>query len=974
MSSVSEPLQLMPADEYEADEAIARLSALSEELRGAVHDRTRSGVRLDLGFRGQRFVAPWKRAEVFFRQGSGVAPLEVDDPDLQRFMAQWATSRLCYGYPCYVNANGHVLPLLFCDVRLRIAPGGQVQVELDRHSKPQVNQRVLIDHGFDRSLTDELTVDLVRRDFENFDACLSHVAGLLGLQDILFAAEHLNPWPLEDRTEGWRNTPILFAPVEDPGQAGIADELLAIETTIRQASRHTALHAFFDQKPGSLDHRVPPLAPFTAGTGREPVLETCLDNTLTYLTAPPGTGRLPFMGNLIASQIAAGGSVLFVSSHGHVIDQVTGQLEAALQRSGTWIHRLEQRAGTDVLVKTLEDHAGQQSNVHPLPDGPMEAGPSGIGHEHLGEVEKRLDALRHAQWRLSVARTEATAVRDGIARQWWPLLDAGTDLAIDRETAEKLVERAGKLGEPAKRQGFKKLLGRPDEQRAYDEVARDLIGAMGPLPLAVTGPLEGVLADASQARDAAPLAASAQAVAATFPWRQAVQRADEAAVDIAKSPDITTLIRHFSAAQAVVKKAARGILSDRWNSRIDRKIVEAGEKMRGFQTMQADRRSRGMADDWLDRKTVQAMRDAFAAVPLWTGRVENVLARLPLEPALFDLVVIEDAQSIDAGALFPLLFRARQAVVVATRAPAAHHRSTAAGLMRTTKGAGSAMLRECARGHPHITRALSLSAHAGKLRSVGNTAQLTAGVDASLAGVHWHPANATGDFLLDSQLDGVLTLIKSWREAGLFEMNPAKVIGIACPGPGRRAALMGALGKLLPQPLVLERIAVAGPERFHSQVVDFLIAVPLQDGEPKTVRADRLASSALMYHDAIAAARIGVHLVGDRLRAQTDGSLIGALAAWENITSVEGAMDAGVEEGIARLAPLLEQAGICFTRTPRGLLAFGQLGSLYEFVVPGGRQNGDAMKLTDDAVTFDLMEEDLADPSRQLSTLLARLC
>ena len=975
MSSLPEPLQLTPADEIEADEAMARLSSLAEELRGTVYDRTRTGIRLDLGLRGQRFVAPWKRTEQFFRQGSGIAPLEVDDPDLQRFMAHRAAGRLCYGYPCYIDANGHVLPLLFCDVRLRIASGGQIQVELDRNSRPQVNQRVLVGHGYDRSLTDDLIFDLITRDFEDFDACLTYAARLLGLEDGLFAADRLSPWPIDDRGEGWRNTPILFAPADDATQQAIADELLTVQSAIRTAPRHTALHAFFDAAPGAMDKPVPALAPFATGTGSDSALETCLDHTLSYLTASPGTGRLPFMANLIASQIAGGGSVLFVSSHGHVIDQVVGQLEGVLQRNGNWISRLEQRSAHQELLQSLEEAAKRQGNVVPaLADTPpQESRKAEAGLAHLAEVEQRLEGLRNAHLRFSVARAEMAAVMARVARPWWPVFDPGAPLAIDREAAEALLERVKSIESDANRTGFQKLFGKPDGQRQFDETVRDVIAALGPLPEAVTRPLEGALADAAQDKQIPTLLSAAEALVASFPWRDAWERARDAEETIAKSPDAATLIRHMSAAQAVATKAERGFFSAAWSARIDRNLSAAAEKIGAFLSLQADRQQREAPDDWLDRKLVQAMGDTFAGVPFWTGRVENVLARLPLEPALFDLIVIEDAQSIDAGALLPLLFRARQAVVVATRAPIAHHRSTAAGLMGMTDGGTGVQLLECARGHAHITRALSLSCHAGQLRAVGNCGKLAASAGPAMAGIHWHPVNAEAGYVEDPQLDSVLALIERWRADGVFDQRPPKTIGIACPGPERRATLTGALGRLLGPSTFLERIAVAGPERFHSQVVDYLIAIPLQDGKSGSDRADRLASSALMYHDAIAAARLGVHLVGDRLRARSDGHLLGALAGWEAVTSAEGAFDAEVEDGIARLTPALDQAGLCHTRTPRGLTVFGPLGTVYELIVPGGRGSQEDAGADTDVVSIDLTEGDLAEPPTGLRTLLARL-
>ncbi|MEM1399696.1 MAG: hypothetical protein AAGF58_07435 [Pseudomonadota bacterium] len=979
MSISPEPLQLLPSDEYEADETLGRLTALTHRLRDSRRNRRQNGVRVDLGFRGQRFVAPWNTNEQFFRQGTGIASLEAGDPSLQQFVAQWANGPLCYGYPNLVNKAGHVLPLLYCDVRLRISSKGTVQVELDRDSRPQINPRIMVDHCFDKSLTDDLIDDLVRRDFDSFDACLEHLAGLLGLDPSVFSPEHLLPWPIDDRAEGWRNTPILFAAVEESSQTNIADELLSIETTIQQAVRHTALHAFFDPDPGMVDRPALPLEPFVADSGNDTTLEECLDRTLSYLTAPPGTGRLPFIGNLIASQIVAGGSVLFISPHGHVIDQVAGQMDTALQRNGNWIHRLERRSGSEQLARSLNQAGGADvGSPSALVEAPSPVEQAAdrrttVAREHLSDVAQQLEALYQAQWRFSVARMEAAKHIANVDAHWHGVFDLNHEIGTDQAALEQVLDRARSVSPAPKKQGLPRLLGRTEDRSAFDEVLRDLVAALSRLPASIVEPIEVTLANARDANDPSLLVSATEALLAFLPWKAAMQRAEEAYDAIVEAPDRKTLVRHFGAAQAVVKKTERGVLAEHWNARITANATKASEVLRDFLGTQAERGHKKRPDEWLERKLAQIIRDSFAAVPLWTGRVENVVRHLPLEPALFDLVIIEDPQCIDAGALFPLLYRARQAVVIGTRSAMTHSEATAAGLLAKAGGCYHALLRDCARSHPSITRALSLSAHAGNLRAIADVRQLTHGINQNLVGIHWHQPADQGEFLTDPQLDRVLSLVTKWREEGLFDLQPPRMVGVACPCPIRRETLMEALPNRLPKDIVTERIAVAGPERFHSQVVDFLIVIPVQDGEGGSERASRLAQSGLTFHDAVAAAKIGVHFIGDPEKAKADGGLVRAFHTLGAAMTAEDSANGDIGGPVQELGRLMDEAGVPYSPVPRGLLVHGPLGTVYEFVVPGAYGEPAAEDPTGSAMRIDLVADDFADPARRLIPLLERL-
>ena len=51
-------------------------------------------------------------------------------------------------------------------------------------------------------------------------------------------------------------------------------------------------------------------------------------------------------------------------------------------------------------------------------------------------------------------------------------------------------------------------------------------------------------------------------------------------------------------------------------------------------------------------------------LPCWAVTSLSARGRLPFEPGLFDLVVIDEASQCDIASALPLLFRARRAVII----------------------------------------------------------------------------------------------------------------------------------------------------------------------------------------------------------------------------------------------------------------------------------------------------------------------
>ena len=58
------------------------------------------------------------------------------------------------------------------------------------------------------------------------------------------------------------------------------------------------------------------------------------------------------------------------------------------------------------------------------------------------------------------------------------------------------------------------------------------------------------------------------------------------------------------------------------------------------------------------------MKDVLRALPCWTVSNLSACGRLPLSPGLFDLVIIDESSQCDIPSCVPLMFRAKQAVII----------------------------------------------------------------------------------------------------------------------------------------------------------------------------------------------------------------------------------------------------------------------------------------------------------------------
>ncbi len=939
---------------------------------------------------GQIYVTPWRDRERFFSDGHGIAPIESADTALRDFLTRHAKGMLCYGYPVRVDADGTVTPLLYCEVGLRLGKSGSVQVVKSRERRPRLHHRLLIEAGLDHFAVDTLVERIEHGDFASFAECLVELAAAIGGDPAAFAPEALAAPPDgagRSLAPGWHSLPVLHVAPPSTAQRLLLEELDALPAAFEAAELPTALHAMLEPA-ATLDRAAvaPAIEAYPMTEGLAAVLEACLSTPLTVIEAPPGSGKLALVANLIASMIGGARSVLYVSPHRHVIDHLTGRFQSMVNRDQDWIVRL----GTTRIRQRLTDTMARLSLRL---DEPRWRKGETVTLRQLAELRqgvaaarRQIDPVRKAHQHFASRQRWRRSLEMEILEPWLPLFDASHRLDADLAQIEHCREQArsfGRSGAAGLRHAVRR---RMFGKQVRDGLFRTLTETLRPLP---DWPRQALLALAhphAQRPDAfAFLAEAFDHLARFLLWQKALVNEDQAFETLLRAPSAASIEQQLNEAQTAVSRGARMVLRETWRGMLFAELGRVGEKLNSLFGL-IERRAQGAArsDPGAQRDLARAIGGLTRPFPFWTVAAEDAPGLLPLTDGLFDLVIIDDADRLSAGALLPLLLRGRRAVVLGSLAELRTARSDGFAVAIASTGGAHQPLGELVRSHPHIAEYLNQTFHGGRLRLHADAGAAPQEFGPALVGLHWHdvdsgapPAGSGGSAA--AEIAATAALLASWHEAGVFAGSGGggPSVGIVTPVLDEAEALHAAVAAVLPGAVMRERIAFGPPERFQEQLVDLLIVLPGIARSTPAAHARRLAANRMLYHDAIGAARIGVHVVGDAASCRVAGGLAGALLEHCETLAVtvpvpaggDGTGMTGMAEPLGQIASLLDRVGLCYRPSGSGLLAFTRFGGLYA-VTPLDR--AESQGLGDEDKTRVPILVDMADLTRMPHRTLRR--
>lgn len=344
-----------------------------------------------------------------------------------------------------------------------------------------------------------------------------------------------------------------------------------------------------------------PESPFLLTRAQREAVAASRTEPLTVVSGAPGTGKSQTVVAIACDALARGETVLVAARSEATVDALLGLLERAPGPRPVVFGSNERR-----LALATRLAAGTK----PVPRHEVAAAAAALA----GAVERR-DAVR----------------RELVARLTAHLLSTGDPaVAALKAGAPLLFEPGAPVGEVAARlDDVRRRGGRGWRARRALRKARRLAGAVGEPPYE---PL----------RDALDLALAVERA-----------RAADPGTPLPPTGDYRALV---DAEDGVRDLAARWIdLSSRSEQRWD---GDAHGSVAALATaLRSGRAARRAQLTRLDRPLTRAL-------PLWVGSLPDIDDLLPQRPGLFDLVVLDEASSIDQPLAAPALLRARRAVVV----------------------------------------------------------------------------------------------------------------------------------------------------------------------------------------------------------------------------------------------------------------------------------------------------------------------
>jgi hypothetical protein len=370
----------------------------------------------------------------------------------------------------------------------------------------------------------------------------------------------------------------------------------------------TSFHSMYAEvpdapaRPRSPEVAPPTASPFLLTPAQRAAVLASRTEPLTVIRGAPGTGKSHTITAIACDALARGETVLVAARSEATVEALIDLFERAPGPRPVVFGSNEQK---DALADKL---AG------------------GLVAASDDELVRSLDALAEAvAWRRSVHDATVDALRieqlgddaDSInaVRAAWPAL---FEPAFDIEAATELVERAEQVAD-----GW---LARRRQRRTRVRLCE----SVGTTPERWAALLRAL----DMARLARALPAEAARTGLTIPFWEDLRRSDD-------------LVR---------ERAAVSIeLASRSEDRLDRKangaVAALATALRSGRS--ARRQQLARLDD-----------DLTCALPLWVGTLRDVDDLLPPIPSLFDVVILDEASSIDQPSAATTLLRGRRAVVV----------------------------------------------------------------------------------------------------------------------------------------------------------------------------------------------------------------------------------------------------------------------------------------------------------------------
>lgn len=432
-------------------------------------------------------------------------------------------------------------------------------------------------------------------------------------------------------------------------------------------------------------------------------------------------------------------------------------------------------------------------------------------------------------------------------------------------------------------------------------------------------------------------------------WLEKIKELREAEKQLQGLPETTLLAEQIKELKEQKSNISKELLKVSWTRKVIQRLeIVKHEVSRYFELADKLRSTRGgrewvrVLDDFTD-----TIKSLSYTLPVWI--VTNLSARrsLPLQPKLFDLVIIDEASQCDIPSALPLLFRARRAIIIGDPQQLRHistirpdreaqlaeeneakdlltdwsyttnslYDVAEAAILR--KGDVPIFLAEHYRSHPAVVEFSNRVFYQGKLVLRTKLPILSAKLEGQLLGVFWHDVKghapeSSRSACNEVEVSAVIDLLNHWWKSKLLSKKDLS-FGIVTPFRLQMEKIEQSLQEQPWWDEVRGRLIVGTAHRFQGDECDIMIFSPVvSEGLPKR-RCKWVAETDQLLNVAITRARGALHVVGDLDSCRRAGSYLAKFAEYVASGSIAGQstsrFDSPAEE---RMAELLDEIGVWY--------------------------------------------------------------
>lgn len=870
-----------------------------------VEEEDKQSLTLKLGQVEKSFISPWDQNEPLFFPEASEAKFSVSSKGEQSFLTKGTAlagevEKLFYGYPLFLDEEDYLTPLFVVEVEVTNKNNKDFNMIPVDIKLLRVNH-----HIFRKQHTSLEELQLIQEelegDFGSFNARLKAAFEFLGIEPPALNPNELDTFPNSDSPRNiWINRPILFRSERSPYTYNLKRELEAFvryERLLHNIS-NTALGTLFNEVSSKKRYgNIKPLIEVvTLNNIQEQAIKKGLESSITVITGPPGTGKSQVVVNLLANCALHGQPVLFASKNNKAVDVVKERLQSILGENENFTLRLGSKekveACKDEMISKIRD---LNSNSFPIRDT-VSMQSLGVLDREIQLIKNRVDEIRLAVKKVENADQLRRHIELILPDDW--VVEANENILKYEHNKLNHGLNTGRAIHGEKPLGVllwleKMIFGRKSIEK---KLSKMLFSASEYLP-----PLarNSVLSILNKKRDLENIIICFERIELYRKWILAKQNLNKAIEELKTFPTMNNLKDELEKLKIRKVNISQDLLKTYWMTRIlNEKDLVLNTIKDYFNSSQSLFQSKSGKD------FVRALNDSTNSLkmlskylPIWIVTSLSTRRSIPLQPALFDLVVIDEASQCDIASALPLLYRAKKAVIIGDPKQLRHistlrkdreiqlakeyklekqlstwsytessiYDVAEARLLNERKE--PILLAEHYRSHLSIIEFSNRIFYKRQLVVRTSPDSLSSKLESKELGVFWHDVKGrvpktSRSALNEIEIRNIVSLLNKWSQSGLFS-NKKLTFGIVTPFRLQMEKIEEVIKQQPWWEDVKGRLTVGTAHRFQGDECDMMIFSPVLADGINTRLARWVANTEQLLNVAITRARCALHVVGD---------------------------------------------------------------------------------------------------------------